>query len=114
MESGNDINLFQQIGNIQGTLTALNANISDFKNEFRSMTNEQNKKIEDLRKEVSSEIKELSDKVETLEEFKANYDGANQESKKNARWTGGITGASAGAIILALIEIIKYLIHLPK
>ncbi len=102
-----DNQLFKEIGNIQGTLAALNTNVSDFKSEFRSMTNDQNKKIEDLRKEVSSEIKLLSDKVQSLEEFKANYDGAKTEANKSARWTGGITGATAGAIILALVEIIK-------
>ncbi len=102
-----DNQLFKEIGNIQGTLTALNTNVSDFKSEFRSATNDQNKKIEDLRKEVSDEIKELTTKVETLEQFKANLEGAKSEAKKNAQWSGGITGAVSGSIILALIEIIK-------
>ncbi len=109
-ESSHSINLFQQIGNIQGTLVALNANIVDFKNEFRSMTSAQNEKIESLRKDVSEQISDLAGKVETLEKFKASLEGAKSEAKKNAQWSGGITGATAGAIILALIEIIKLFI----
>ncbi len=113
MESEN-ANLFQQIGQIQGTLTAVNSNITDFKNEFRNATSDQNKKIEDLRKEVSSEIKLLSDKVETLEEFKANYDGAKSEARKNAQKIGGTTGAIAAGFVTVLLQIINYFLHTSK
>lgn len=110
MESPQDnVNLFQQIGHIQGTLNALIASLAGFQTEFRTATNDQNKKIEDLRKEVGEEISKLSTKVETLEQFKANLEGARSEAKKNAQWSGGITGATAGAIILALIKLAEYL-----
>lgn len=66
----NQHNLFQQIGNIQGTLVALNTNISDFKSEVRSLTNDQNRKIEEFRREVSQEIKDLTDNTRILEDKK--------------------------------------------
>lgn len=104
-----DINLFQQIGQIQGTLAALNTNISDFKTEFRTMTNDQNSKIEAVRKDLGSQIKEMSGKVETLEAFKANLEGAHEEARKNARNSGLAAGGGAGISIVAIIEIIKFI-----
>lgn len=118
-----DINLFQQIGQIQGSLVALNANITDFKTEFRTMTNSQNDKIESLRKEIAAEVKALSDKhemdnkelsskIEILEQDKAKADGVKEEAKRTARWTGGITGGGVGIGGVALLEFLKYIANL--
>jgi hypothetical protein len=116
-----DHNLFQQIGQLQGTITAqsvatqasflaVNQSINDFKIEFRVATSDQNKKIEDLRKEVQSEIKVLSEKVDALDTFKANHEGQEQVIQKQAKISGGITGGGVGVVLVGLIEIIKYLI----
>jgi len=107
-------NLYQQLGIIQGTLASLgntvtngfnaaNKQITDFKDEFRVSTSDQNIKIDSL-----------SQRIEHLEQFKANYDGAREEARRNARYTGGMSGGIVGTLIAGLIELIKYLlIHKP-
>ncbi len=100
--------LFQQIGSIQGTLTALNANISDFKTEFRTMTNAQNDKIESTRKEMGSHVDELAKKIEGLEQFKNNYDGAQSEARKTAQLLGGLVGGIVSLILSGIVALINY------
>lgn len=74
MDSMNNENqnhsLFQQIGSIQGTLTALNSNISDFKTELRSLTSDQNRRIDELRKEIAADIEKINSAYILLEQKK--------------------------------------------
>lgn len=109
-----NINLFQQIGQIQGTLNALIKNLSDFQSEFRLRTTDQDKNLEKLRQELNTEIKELATKVDALEEFRANYEGAKAEAKRNARLTGGTTGGIVGILVTGLLSLINYLVHTLK
>ncbi len=117
-----NINLFQQIGQIQGTLAAQNtsniaafvavtATINEFKNEFRMRTTEQDKSIENLRQEVNGEIEDLRKEVVDLKKFKDNYDGAKDEARKTARNTGGISGAVIGGLVTGLLSLINYVVH---
>lgn len=103
-------NLYQQLGIIQGTLTSLgntvtngfnqaNTQILEFKDDFRVSTDDQNKKI-----------KELASKIDHLEQFKASYEGAQSESRRTARISGGVAGGGFGALLAAAFEIIKFLV----
>lgn len=107
-------NLYQQLGIIQGTLTSLgntvtagfnaaNKQVTDFKEEFRDSTSDQNTKID-----------ALSARIEHLEQFKANYDGARDEAKRSARLSGGTTGGVVGIGGAIVYQVINYLIHLHK
>ncbi len=105
-----NMSLFQQIGQIQGALSALDRNISDFKSEFRSMTNNQNDKIESLRKEFTVELVEVTKQSDGLKQFKATLEGSQAEAARSAKVSGSLTGGLTGVVIVGLFEIIKLLI----
>ena len=109
METHESTNLFQQIGTIQGTLTALISNLNNFQIEFRASTNEQNRKIEESRKEVAREMESLSRKVEGLELFKANYDGAQTVILRSAQWRSAIISIVISAIIGLGVNFIQHI-----
>ncbi len=119
------INLFQQIGNIQGTLTSQNtstiaafaavtATINEFKTEFRTRTTEQDKNIENFRSEINGELLDVRKEIVELKKFKDNYDGAKDEAKRSARWSGGTSGIIAGGVGTGLLQLINYLAHTMK
>ncbi len=108
-------NIYQQLGIIQGTLTSLgntvtngfsaaNKQVTDFKEEFRDSTVDQNVKID-----------ALSSRIEHLEQFKSNYEGGKEEAARTARWSGGTTGAVVGGLVTGLLQLINYVVHnMPK
>lgn len=106
-------NLYQQLGIIQGTLTSLgntvtngfnaaNKQVTDFKEEFRDSTTDQNSKID-----------ALSSRIEHLEQFKANYDGGREEARRSARLSGGTTGGIIGLLVSGFLAAVDYFLKHP-
>lgn len=106
-----DMNLYKEIGNIQGTLHSLvstvNQGFSRFQRDLSDLKSEVHNNIISLNKRLDK----IDEKVEKLEVFKAGYDGSKEESKRIASLAGTLWGSLVAVVISVFSWFVNH-IHL--
>jgi len=118
IEDKHDSNIYQQLGQIQGSLSALvitvttsfskfSSDIADLRNEMVRIGKEQDMHRETLRKEIMLKLdRDIVPRLTRLEKTEDIEDGKKLEASRMAKSSGAIWGTVA----VGLVELIKWLL----